>query len=189
MDRSPWMLDEARRKLDREPGLAVSVQQGDLRVADLHQQFDAVVMMFAVLGYQEEDADVIAALNTVRRHLDSGGLFIFDCWFGPAVIHHRPDARVKSVPVAGGHIRRSTESTLDIDRHLCTVRFHVERLTGEAMVSTTDEEHRVRYFFGDELERFLTSAGFTLLRLGAFPHFEQAPDESTWNVLAVARAT
>ena len=188
VDRSPWMLDEARRKLAREPGLTVSVQQGDLRDTDLHQQFDAVVMMFAVLGYQEDDADVMAAMGAARRHLAPGGLFIFDCWFGPAVIHHRPDARVKSVPVTGGHIRRSAESTLDLDRHLCTVRFHVEHRAGDAVVSATDEEHRVRYFFGDELERFLTATGFTLLRLGAFPDFEQEPDDSTWNVLAVARA-
>ena len=54
-------------------------------------------MMFTVLGYQLEDIDLMAALATVRRHLDPGGLFIFDVWNGPAVLAVRPGERRVSV--------------------------------------------------------------------------------------------
>jgi hypothetical protein len=46
----------------------------------------------------------------------------------------------------------------------------------------------MRYFFPMELEVLLECAGFTLVRLGAFPDVDRNPDETTWNCLAVARA-
>jgi len=46
----------------------------------------------------------------------------------------------------------------------------------------------MRFFFPLELNFFLESAGFTSIRFGTFPEFDKDPDETTWNVLAVARA-
>ena len=54
------------------------------------QTFDAAVMMFAVLSYQLSNQDVLSTLATVRRHLQVGGLFIADLWYGPAVLNERP---------------------------------------------------------------------------------------------------
>ena len=41
----------------------------------------------------------------------------------------------------------------------------------------------------DAIAALLENAGFEPVRLGAFPDFNQDPDESTWNVLQVARAS
>jgi len=46
----------------------------------------------------------------------------------------------------------------------------------------------MRFFFPLELNFFLESAGFTSIHFGTFPEFDKDPDETTWNVLAVARA-
>jgi hypothetical protein len=46
----------------------------------------------------------------------------------------------------------------------------------------------MRYFFEPELELFLNSAGFELVRCGAFPSIDDEPTEQTWNVAVVARA-
>jgi hypothetical protein len=56
-------------------------------------------------------------------------------------------------------------------------------------VDRTAETHTQRYFFPLELKLFLEQTGFEPIRLGAFPDFNQDPDESTWNVLQVARAS
>src|SRR5206468_3380563 len=88
VDRSPGMLEQAAQKSSAS-GLgdkAPDFKQGDLRELDLHQQFDAALMMFAVLGYQLTNENVASALATVRRHLKPGGLFVFDIWYGPAVL-------------------------------------------------------------------------------------------------------
>ena len=72
VDRSASMLAHARSKAAKsEPnnGRKEAFYQGDIRNVDLQRQFDAVLIMFAVLGYQLENSDVLSALKTARRHL------------------------------------------------------------------------------------------------------------------------
>ena len=57
------------------------------RVLELGETFDAVLMMFAVLGYQIGNAGRAGgAAHGARRHLAPGGLFLCDVWYGPAVL-------------------------------------------------------------------------------------------------------
>jgi SAM-dependent methyltransferase len=191
VDRSAGMLTHARRKAaksDHRNDRREAFYQADIRDFDLQRLFDAVLSMFAVLGYQLENSDVLAALKTARRHLRLGGLLIFDVWYGPAVLHQRPSQRVKVSPTPAGHILRVASGELNISRHLCTVKNDVWRFEGDRLVSKTDECHAVRYFFSQELSLFLQCTGFAPVRLGAFPEFDREPDETVWNVLGVARA-
>ena len=63
----------------------------------------------------------------------------------------------------------------------------VENLRRETLIRNK-ETHLMRFFFPLELNCFLESAGFTSIHFGTFPEFDKDPDETTWNVLAVARA-
>jgi len=189
VDRSESMLSHARIKLAGSVSNGrVVVQLGDIRSIALQRHFDAVLMMFAVLGYQPENADVRSALATARRHLRSGGLLLFDVWYGPAVLHQGVSRRVKVIPTPGGQTVRVASAELDTRRHICTVQYHVRRFETGRLVAEAQERHPVRYFFPLELELFLEISGFAMPRLGAFPEFDKDPDEATWNVLGVARA-
>jgi SAM-dependent methyltransferase len=189
VERSDGMLALAQKKLSQNGDKGtVHFQKGDIRDVDLGRKFDAALMMFAVLGYQVENGDVLAALKTARRHLEPGGLLICDFWYGPAVLHQRPSERVRIVPGESGDLLRAASGELDTAGHTCTVRFHVWQLNHDRLVAETDETHLMRYFFPQELRLLLDCSGLSLLRLGAFPDFDRQPDESTWNVLAVARA-
>lgn len=189
VERSAEMLAYARKKqaIALDNGRVV-FQRGDIQSVDLQRSFDAALMMFAVLGYQLDNAGVLSALKTARRHLRPGGLLIFDVWYGPAVLYQRPSERAKVIPTPGGQILRVTSGKLDISRHLCAVYYHVWKLEGGQLVGETEETHSVRYFFPLELNLFLECSGFAPIRLGTFPEFDRDPDETTWNVLAVARA-
>jgi len=178
VDRSAAMIAEARgRAATTGPEFYV----GDIRDADLGRRFDAVVMLFAVLGYQTTNADALAALGTVRRHLVDGGLVLFDVWYGPAVLAQRPGARERTV----GALRRRSSSRLDVSRQVCSVAFELHRPDGDDVRET----HDMRFFFPLELELLLDVAELELLRIGSFPDFERDPDETTWSVLVAARAS
>lgn len=187
VDMSAPMLAEAKEKA-RTHELPLILHHGDIRKLDLRQEFDAVLMMFAVLGYQVEDTDVLGALATAHRHLRSGGLLVFDCWYGPAVLAQQPGDRVKTVPTRDGTIIRTASAALDTERHLCDVRYHLRELKRDQVVSETHEEHRMRFFFTHELELFLKKSGFRILRIGAFPSFDHPASESSWNALVIATA-
>jgi SAM-dependent methyltransferase len=186
VDRSAEMLAQARAKPAADNG-AIEFREGDIRKLNLGQRFDAALMMFTVLGYQLTDADLMGTLASVRRHLDGGGLFIFDVWYGPAVLAERPGERQISIEDGQGNISRKTRAVLDQGRHLCRVTFDLERFDGRGQTDRWQEEHVVRYYFRDELESALAQNGLGLCSLRSFPG-EAPADEKTWNVIGVAQA-
>ncbi|MGE5305788.1 MAG: class I SAM-dependent DNA methyltransferase [Alphaproteobacteria bacterium] len=189
VDLAAGMLEAARRKAaNQQIDGRATFYEGDLRNVDLDQSFDAALMMFAVLGYQLTNSDVLAALRTTREHVRPGGLLIFDVWYGPAVLRQGPSERVKFIPTENGQILRVASGELEIDRHLCKVSYRLWRIEGERLAGQTEETHWMRYFFPLELNLFLECSGFTPVRLGVFPEFDQEPDITTWNVLGIARA-
>ncbi len=191
VDRSPEMLAEARQKAasrQEAASLAATFLEGDLRSFRTSQTFDTVLMMFAVLGYQVENVDVLTALQTARQALKPGGLIVLDAWYGPAVLVMRPSDRVKEILIPDGKILRVASGELDTRNQTCTVRYNLWRLEGKALTGETNEEHTMRYFFARELEFFFQQAGLSLENLSGFPDLERQPDETTWNVLAVGRA-
>lgn len=190
VDRSPAMLAEARRKA---AGLAAAslprFVEADLRGFRAGERFDAVLMMFAVLGYQVTDDDLADALATVAAHLAPSGLFAADLWYGPAVEAIGPSARASVVRrEEGGELRRVVSGSLVPGRRVCRVAIELELDRGGARELVEREVHEMRYFDRAELAARLAAAGLELRRLAAFPTLDREPDESTWNVLAVARA-
>ena len=190
VDRSPDMLAQAAEKASAADAgdQAPLFMQGDLGKLDLHKQFDAVLMMFAVLGYQLTNDDVGAALRTVRRHLKPGGLFVFDMWYGPAVLAIRPGDRVKTLPTPDGTVIRAGSTTMDSYRQLAEIQYRVWHLRNAQPAVETVETHLMRYFFPQELRLFLEQARLRLVHFSDFGALDRAPDETTWNTLAVAEA-
>ncbi len=191
VDRSPEMLALAQEKLatfSREPDRQAPVfHQGDVRDLDLGEQFDAVLMMFAVLSYQLTNEDVLAALATVRRHLKPGGLFVADVWYGPAVLAQRPGDRIKVIPTPDGQIIRAATSTLDTFRHLVEVRYHLWHLKETQLIKETQEIHQVRYFFPQELTLLMNQNNMDLINIFSFPDLGPNPNENNWNILITCK--
>jgi SAM-dependent methyltransferase len=192
VDISPEMLSKAERKAIEGHGKvgfrSPKFFEGDIRTIDLGQRFDAVLMMFAVLGYQQENHDVLYALKTARTHLRPEGLLIFDVWYGPAVLAQRPTDRLKVIPIRSGQILRFASGELDTGLQICTVHYRLWHVEGGRMMEQSEETHRMRFFFPQELNLLIEFSGFSALRLGAFPEFRQDADETTWNAIHVSRA-
>lgn len=190
VDLSPGMLENARIKATNA-GVSERTRFALGNVQDVAvpgAPVDAAIMMFAVLGYQQTDAEVMAALTNVRRHIPAGAPFVFDVWYGPAVIADKPGTREREVLGPCGKLVRRTRSTLDEARNLCTVHFELERFEGGASVHTVREDHVMRYFFPQELERFAAQTGFAPVALRDFNDYRQSATDRSWNVVGVFRA-
>ncbi len=75
VDRSPQMLSslEARRA-----GRALVVHEADMRRVRLQRRFSLVICPFNGFAHLHTDADREAFFETVRAHLEEGGVFGFD---------------------------------------------------------------------------------------------------------------
>jgi len=188
VDRSPAMLEIAQQKAV-EAGVidAIEFLQGDLRNIVSDKICDLALMMFAVLGYQQSNEDVRNALNSVARHLKSGAPFIFDVWYGPAVLADPPGARQRVIETDSGRIVRTTESQMMPDSRLCTVNFTLEHFEGDVCTKKTSESHVMRYFFPNELEAFAAEAGFVCERMSNFAAIDQPANEDSWNAIILFR--
>ena len=89
VDMSSEMLEIGRRKAEKK-GVDIQFYEGDIREIALNQKFDAAISMFAVMSHQVTNKDLISAFKAASRHLKRNGLFIFDIWFGPAVLRQKP---------------------------------------------------------------------------------------------------
>ena len=185
VDRSGEMLEIARRKAHGK-GLSCTFSQSDLREFQTNETFDVVIMMFAVLGYNLENDDVIAALHTVRAHLNPGGLFICDVWYGPAVLDQKPGDRVRVIEEGRRKIIRASSGELDRYHHRVKVRFHVWEIIGDRVVSETEEEHAMRFFFAQELKLLFDYVGLTLSLIYPFPNLDKKSKEE-WNIGIIAK--
>ncbi len=187
VERSPQMLQLAQERVVVQPDRMRFVR-GDVRDVRVGERFDSVLMMFAVLGYQVSNEDVLAALGTARAHLDPGGALVFDVWWGPGVLRDPPGERARWFDDRGDHMLRTAMGHLDVATQTCTVGYRLLRLRGDRVVEDTREDHVMRYFFPREIELLLSTAGFELCRIGAFPDIVTDISDSTWNVSVIARA-
>lgn len=185
VDRSSEMLAVAAKKA-RERNLNVTLHQQDVRQFQLSNRFDAVIMMFAVLGYQTENSDILDTLRAARRHMRAGGLLVFDIWFGPAVLSQKPDERVRRIEGNNEYWIRTASGEIDLLRDVCHVDIRLTHYRVGHEPTEVHERHTMRYFFVNELELLLNVAGFRLARVGAFPNFDSDPGFDTWSIMAVA---
>lgn len=191
VDFSEWMLERARSRrstLSADVAERLNFTCADVRHVRLPVRADVVVSLFHVMSYQTENADLQAVFATAREHVRPGGIFLFDVWYGPAVLTDRPSVRVKKMEDGEVQITRTAEPVLYANENRVDVHYRivaVEKSTGCS--SETSEVHRMRYLFWPELKVLAENAGFTLIgahewMTGRVPSFE------TWSVCFVCRA-
>jgi len=168
IERSPEMLARSLEMADADKQHSdvppTFFSQGDIRTARLHQHFDCVIALFHVISYQCTNEDVLAALETAWDHLNVGGVFIFDVWYGPAVLTEKPEVRIKRVADEQIEVTRIAEPIIHTNANLVDVNYHAfvrTWQTGE--IEDFRETHVMRYFFNTEVELMAAQTRFKVL--------------------------
>ena len=186
VDGSADMLSVARKCAD---GCQLQFSESDIRTLHLAKKFDAVVSLFHVMSYQTSNEDLRRAFSVVSEHLALGGIFIFDCWYGPAVLTDRPAVRIKRLEDEQIEVTRIAEPLLHPNENIVDVNYQLfirDKQSGE--VAELKEVHNMRYLFSPEVEWLLESRG--LQTLDSFEFMTgKTPGYDTWGVCFVARKT
>jgi SAM-dependent methyltransferase len=164
-------------------------QQGDICNVQLGRKFDAVLSLFHVVSYQTSNDAVRAVFERAADHLDSGGVFLFDVWYSPAVYSQQPLVRVKRMVDEKIEITRIAEPILYPNENRVDVQytFYV-RDTISGKVDMMSEVHPMRHFSLPELDFIAKAAGFEQLGAEEFLTGLE-PSGNTWGVCVVLRKT
>lgn len=192
VDMSEEMLAAANARLSslnpHHSSGSCSFHQGDIRTVRLNQTFDVVISLFHVMSYQITNDDLQAAFATAKKHLKSGGLFIFDYWYGPAVLTDPPVVRVKRLEDDEISVVRLAEPVMHYNENVVDVNYEVLITDkGAGTQEQLQETHRMRYLFMPELELFAGKNGFESAAYEEFMTGE-CPGKDTWGVVNVCKA-
>jgi len=186
VDISSSMLAIARKKA-KKANLSISFYKKDIRQFNLNKKFDAIISMFAVIGYQTTNDDFEKTLLRANKHLKKGGLFIFDCWFGPAVLADKPKNKIKKAKIKNGYILRETKCRFSLVSQVVDIFFKTKLYRKNRLIKPNKEVHQMRFFFPLEIEYFLQKTGFRLLKIVPFLKLSNKPTEKDWNIAIIAR--
>lgn len=186
IDMSEEMLAVAEsRRAAKEKRLSFSSSA----IADLHldKKFDAVVSLFHVMSYQNSNEELIKALKAAKEHLNEGGVFIFDFWYGPAVLTDLPTTRVKRLENTEIKVTRFAEPVLHVENNIVEVKYDlfIEDKKNTRIIEKK-EIHKMRYLFDTELELLCGQIGFEVLQKYEWMSHER-PKFSSWNVVWIVK--
>jgi SAM-dependent methyltransferase len=191
VDQSPQMLSIARRNADAAKPttgtLNICFQRGDIRQIRLGRQFDGAISLFHVMSYQTGNDDIRDVFHNVKKHLKPAGVFIFDFWYGPAVLTEKPSVRVKDMEDDTIRITRVAQPVMHPNDNIVDVNYLLtvtEKQTQK--VDELRETHRMRYLFMPEIKILLDGTGFEMCEFGEWLTARE-PGLDTWSVYCVVK--
>jgi SAM-dependent methyltransferase len=186
IDLSEEMIRRAEARLTKD-ALPVRFRQGDACQAGPERDFDAIVSLFHVASYQTSRTKLENLFTTAHAALKPNGIFLFDYWYGGAVLSQGVETRVKVVERAPLRVTRIAQS--DHDEATAKVRVKYTLFCENAALSSinrVDEIHQLRYWFPFEIEASLRATGFDPIGHYAWLSTEP-PTSRTWGAYSVAR--
>lgn len=160
VDRSPEMLKLAKQNLNAVHTES-ALYEGDVRTIRINQSFDVVMALFHVMSYQVGNQDLRQAFATAQEHLKEGGLFLFDCWYGPGVLTDLPEIRTKEFENEDVKLKRISVPKMYAEENRVDVQFDLRFYDKKKQESSELKEiHVMRYLFNTELELLFEEFGF-----------------------------
>ena len=195
VDLSPAMLTRAR---ERAEGLPLRLVEGDMRTLDLGERFGAVLLPLGGLQHMTTTREVVAAIETVARHLAPDGQAVVDIeaphpddWLPgprPLIEHWTRAVPVVGVPGAGGGLAGSVTKLVAVEGRpveaLRLVTYHFDVQPAEGPLQRVTQQFELRVITAGELELAGRLAG---LRVAAWygDYDGSAPREGDERLIAV----
>ncbi|HTE33380.1 MAG TPA: class I SAM-dependent methyltransferase [Chryseolinea sp.] len=182
LERSSEMAEVARSR-----GLACEV--ADIVNFNLEKTFDACISLFHVMSYINDNDGLIKVFTNTKKHLAKNGIFIFDVWFTPAVLHQIPETRVKKIENDEIEVLRIATPAIDDVRNIVGVNYHIlirDKFTGQ--YEEFKETHNMRHFGVPEIELLANQTGFALVKAEEFLT-GNTPSGKTWGVSFILQST
>ena len=190
IDLSESMITQAnKRREEMTPSelSKVRFKKADVRNFKIDKKFDTVISLFHVASYQVLNDDLQSYFKTASEHLKNTGVFIFDFWYGPAVLTDLPKVRVKKFENQLVSVIRIAEPLIHFNKNIVDVNFTISIVNKESRKFEEIKEcHSMRYLFLPEIEMFLRNFNFSKFTTEEWMTGNDV-NEKTWGVTLIAK--
>jgi SAM-dependent methyltransferase len=190
VERSSDMIARAKDRIGRlSPDLCglLTLVEGDATNYAATTRYDVVVSLFHVVSYQTSNNALAGIFRCARLALSASGLFVFDFWYGPAVLTKQPAVRVRRVATPNVRLTRIAEPEHQFDRNVVNIKYTimtVDQRNGRS--EEVVEVHSMRYLFLPEIEMLASQHDFEVIEVGGW--LTGRLDEHHWSGYAAVRA-
>jgi SAM-dependent methyltransferase len=181
IDLSENMILKAQKYLSQKENLVCS-SASDFR---FNEKFDIIISLFHVMNYQIRQKELENVFTNIKAHLADDGIFIFDFWYGPAVLLDPPTVRIKRLENEKLKLVRIAEPVMYYNENIVDVKYEMILEDKDAhAIKTINESHRMRYLFLPEIKKIADDND--LLLINAYHWLSFLPvSEKSWYCLAI----
>lgn len=186
IDKSKEMIAIAKNKMHLSGG--PEFYTGDIAELRITKKFDVAVALFHVMSYLTCNSILIKSLKNINNHLKKNGLFIFDFWYGPAVLIQKPRLKTKIIKNANGLIKRIAVPKLCLDTNTVDIHYKIGiKSIKSSLKNKVDEHHIMRYFFLPELYLMLQMTNFKVINCLEWMSLNRNPSKHSWSGVIIAQ--
>jgi SAM-dependent methyltransferase len=150
------------------------------------KKFDVILSLFHVISYQTTNEVIEKVFTNVSSHLAQKGLFIFDFWYGPAVLTEKPSSRLKSLEDDDIKVLRFAKPDMHINENVVDVNYDLMIYNKKQKVTEfIRETHKMRYFFKPEIDYYLEKSNMKAIHYEEWFTAKEISSE-TWGVCCIA---
>jgi SAM-dependent methyltransferase len=171
-------------KICEEKKIKAKIFKQDIRNLKLNKKYDIIVALFCVVVYLTNINEFIKTLKNVYKHLNKGGLFIFDFWYTPAVNSIKPQITHNIKKKDNNTYERiATPKIVNSKRIDVVYKFNLN--LGKKMYKSR-EIHKVRHFRLSDIEKYYEKSYLKPIHYCEMTT-KKKPSNMTWKILTVLK--
>lgn len=183
IDFSKEMIEIAKKNKKKNTDFYLA----DAKFFEFDTKFDIILSLFHVVSYQSKNEDILKMFSHVSKHLTTEGLFIFDFWYGSAVLKEGPSVKIKRFENEEIKVVRIAEPDMHSAQNIVDVNYDIIIYNKkDKKIDFINEKHKMRYLFLPEIDNFINMSEMVILNYGEW-FTNLKPSTATWGVYCVAK--
>ncbi len=182
-DISPEMLTEAEQK-SRSESVNVRYVTADMRSFSLYRPADACLSLLDSMNYLTKPADFFAALSSVYKSLESGGLFVFDINSKHKFEFTYGD---NAYVIESEGVLCAWQNFYNPKSKICDFYLSIFTENADGSYERCDEHQRERMYTLRSVKKMLADTGFKLCGVFSDYNFTEADEEKDERLYIVAK--
>ena len=181
IDSSKYMLSIAKQKIKNKK---IKFQLQKLEKFSSKRQFEIIYSLFHVLSYQTKKINIENFFKIARNNLKKDGLFIFDFWNKKAVLHFKPQNKLKFFKHKNINIYNFVTPFMFLQKKIVKVNLEIY-LEKNGKFKNFNEQHEMRYFDLKEIKSLLKKNKLKLIKV--FNHINNKKDMNSWALTCITQ--